>query len=409
MNLSSRSKVAWIAIITGVTVMGDAMLFIVLPLYWQDFGLTEIWQIGVLLSINRFIRLPLNPFVGYFYKHFQLRTGVFIALILAVITTLSYGIFEGFWMLVIMRALWGVAWSFIRLGGFLTVIDVTTDNNRGWHMGMYNGLWGLGGLTGMLAGGFLVDQTSILFVTVIFSFISLLAIPVAWFVVPPNKREKKDLSVHSSVPKTKWMTPFTVLVLATGITQGFIIMGLFNSTISPLLENVYQRPIQVGTIILGVATLAGTMQAIRWSWDPFIAPAIGKMIDQRTFIYPIILVPLIGGSILLSAMAYTSSIAMLILLIFLFQLLSTIFTTTTDTLAARAAVRTDRVKMMTAHTIVVDVGSALGPMVSFIILMYLPLSAVYIFASFLMITLAIFWIVFRRLELETTHAQSNIS
>ncbi|WP_317958275.1 MFS transporter [Oceanobacillus kimchii] len=109
MNFSSRSKVAWIAIITGVAVMGDAMLFIVLPLFWQDFGLTEIWQIGVLLSINRFIRLPLNPLVGFFYKHFQLRTGVFIALILAVITTLSYGIFEGFWMLVIMRALWGVA------------------------------------------------------------------------------------------------------------------------------------------------------------------------------------------------------------------------------------------------------------------------------------------------------------
>ncbi|GAA5417513.1 hypothetical protein Pryu01_02587 [Paraliobacillus ryukyuensis] len=84
---SARTEVIGIAILTGIAVMGDAMLFIVLPIYWVDFGLTAIWQIGALLSINRFIRLPINPLVGYFYQRFSLRTGIWIAFILTILST----------------------------------------------------------------------------------------------------------------------------------------------------------------------------------------------------------------------------------------------------------------------------------------------------------------------------------
>ncbi|WP_413374787.1 MFS transporter [Alkalihalobacillus sp. 1P02AB] len=408
MGLTSKSRVIAIALVTAVAVMGDAMLFIVLPLYWQDFGLTSIWQIGLLLSINRFIRLPLNPLVGYFYKHFQLRTGVFIALILAVITTFSYGVFQDFWSLLMMRALWGVAWSFVRLGGFLTVIDVTTDQNRGWHVGLYNGLWGLGGLVGMLAGGFLVDQTSIFFVTTSFAVIAALAIPVVWFVVPKGKGEPEEKKVVAKTMKKKWVTPFVVLVLCTGLTQGFIVMGLFASTISPLIETVYFGDWQIGTVVIGVATLAGIMQALRWSWDPFVAPLIGRKLDEMTSVLPILLFPLLGGALLFFNLAFTDQIVSLLLFIVLFQLLSTMFTTTTDTLATRAAVRTDRVKMMTAHTVVVDVGSALGPLISFLLLMYYPVSFIYIMAAVILLLLAVSWVKFRKFEIYEAEEKNYI-
>ncbi|MFD1130552.1 hypothetical protein ACFQ3J_20610 [Paenibacillus provencensis] len=45
-----------IAIITAICLFGDAMLYAVLPVYSKDFGLTALWQVGLLLSINRFIR-----------------------------------------------------------------------------------------------------------------------------------------------------------------------------------------------------------------------------------------------------------------------------------------------------------------------------------------------------------------
>lgn len=156
--MSSKSRVVAIALITAVAVLGDAMLFIVLPLNWEEFGLTAVWQVGVLLSINRFVRLPITPLIGLFLqKKFDVRVGMVVAVCLAGISTLFYGLSSGFIVLLIMRIFWGIAWSFIRLGGLLTVVSLSQDTNRGNLMGLYNGLWGLGGLTGMLAGGVFVD------------------------------------------------------------------------------------------------------------------------------------------------------------------------------------------------------------------------------------------------------------
>ncbi|MFD2043594.1 MFS transporter [Ornithinibacillus salinisoli] len=390
---ATKRRVVGIALITAVAVLGDAMLFIVLPLYWQDFGLTAIWQIGILLSINRFIRLPINPLVGLFYKHFQMRTGVFIAIVLAVITTASYGFLHQFWLLLFMRALWGVAWSLLRLGGFLTVIDVTEDHNRGQYVGLYNGLWGIGGLIGMLAGGILVDQTSIPFVTTLFAVIGLFMIPIVWYLVPVAKNTEDEQNKQEE-KKVKWFSSYVQMVLLTGIAMGFIVFGLFASTLSPLIERAYVNEWTLSQVTIGAATLAGIVQAIRWSWDPFLAPLLGRILDKSTSLLKILLIPLFGGGILFIALGSIRTIVLLLAALLIFQLISTMFVTTTDTIATSAASQTDSVKVMTAHTVAVDIGAALGPLASFIILEFYSLSAVYYVAGFLLILLGIGWIVF---------------
>ncbi|MFC7439758.1 MFS transporter [Laceyella putida] len=63
----------------------------------------------------------------------------------------------GFWLLFIMRCIWGIAWTFLRLGAYFVILDVSSQDNRGYYMGVYNGLYRLGSLVGMLLGGFLAD------------------------------------------------------------------------------------------------------------------------------------------------------------------------------------------------------------------------------------------------------------
>ncbi|WP_267206656.1 MFS transporter [Salinibacillus xinjiangensis] len=393
--MSAKKRVVGIALITAIAVMGDSMLFVVLPIYWQDFGLRALWQIGVLLSINRFIRLPINPLVGMFYQKFQLRTGVLIALGLTVLTTMSYGILQHFWLLVLMRALWGVAWSLLRLGGYLTVIDVANDQSRGQYVGLYNGLWGIGGLVGMLAGGLLVDQTSILFVTSLFGALGVLAIPAVWFLVPVSRRtDQEDNKETSTISKSKWVSKYVVMVLVTGVAMGFIVFGLFASTLSPLIERVYMNEWNLLQMTIGAATLAGIVQAIRWGWDPFVAPLIGKWLDASKTMLRILLIPLFGGGLLFIVLGNLQSLFILLIALLIFQLLSTMFVTTTDTLAASAAAQTDRVKIITAHTIVVDIGAALGPLISFIIIEFYSLTTVYYIAGMLLILLGVGWLYF---------------
>ena len=397
--MTDKRKVIGIALITAITVMGDAMLFIVLPLYWQDFGLTAIWQIGVLLSINRFVRLPITPLVGLFYSKFDIRTGVLISVACAALSTLSYGLLQGFWLLLLARMLWGIAWSFVKLGGMLTVVTFSTEKTRGKYMGMYNGLWGLGGLVGMLAGGFLVDQLSNIFVTVLFALAAVAVFPFIVKLVPKNNKniDEGKSTASNDLPERKKQTilnPYILLVILTGGTMGFITMGIFASTLSPLIEQSYHAHWSLFGIVIGAATLAGMIQAIRWAWDPLFAPIIGSFVDKSKNKYNWILLPLSLGSIAFLIIGRVESFALLLITIMFFQMVSTGLLTITDTLAGDAAARSNPVKMMTLHTVAVDLGAAIGPLISFIIIDLYGISAVFYLSSLVMLLVAVSWIVF---------------
>ncbi|WP_099159965.1 MFS transporter [Virgibacillus ndiopensis] len=392
--MTAKKRVVGIALLTGLAIMGDSMLLIVLPIYWRDFGLTAIWQIGALLSINRFIRLPINPFIGLFYQKYQLRTGLLIAIFLAIISTFSYGVLHNFWFLFFARALWGIAWSLLRLGGYLTVIEVATQTTRGKFVGLYNGIWGLGGLVGMLGGGLVVEQTSVIFVTTIFALVGICAIPIIFLFVPISKQKVEN--DQTGVQSKKGFSSYVWLVLITGLTMGFIIFGLFASTLSQLIERSYTTEWTVGGIIIGAATIAGFIQAIRWGWDPFVASAIGKRLDVARTQINFLFIPLLVGGILLIILGIYQPIEMLIGFLLIFQLLSTMFVTTTDTLATNAAATTNSIKIITAHTVVVDVGAALGPFIAFIVIQFFSLTTVYLVASSILFCLAFSWFVFQQ-------------
>nr|WP_307554137.1 MULTISPECIES: hypothetical protein [unclassified Paenibacillus] len=117
------------------------MLYVVLPIHWYDVGLTSLIEVGILLSVNRFVRLPLGPLIGWLYKKNSIRNGVFLAVFLAGMTTLLYGWVDGFYSWLILRCIWGVAWSLLRLGSYFMILELSDDLNRGYFMGTYNGLY----------------------------------------------------------------------------------------------------------------------------------------------------------------------------------------------------------------------------------------------------------------------------
>ncbi|GAB2547397.1 MFS transporter [Gracilibacillus alcaliphilus] len=361
--------------------------------------MTAIWQIGVLLSVNRLIRLPITPVVGLFYRKFSIRTGVLISVACACISTLSYGLVSGFVLLLLARVLWGIAWSFIKLGGMLTVVTFSNENNRGRLMGMYNGLWGLGGLAGMLAGGFLVDQLSIPIVTTTFALASFLIFPLVFIMIPKSNSNKEEEPSNQSQPshvqdKMTMRHPYIVLIILTGGTMGYITMGVFNSTISPLIEQSYQTEWTIFGAVIGAATLAGLIQAVRWAWDPFFAPVIGAAVDKSKYKQYVIFLPLILGSLAFLIIGRVESMFILLIVVLCFQLISTGFITIIDTLAAEASVQTNPVKMMTFHTVVVDCGAAIGPLVAFFIMDWSGLSAVYYLSAFVMLFVSLLWFIY---------------
>jgi len=113
-----KTQVIAVALVTVFCLLGDSMLYIVLPIYWREAGLQSLWEVGILLSVNRLVRVPLGPLVGKWYERSGGRMGLAIAVVLAFVTTVSYGL-QGFWVWLVMRSVWGLpgrfcGWALIR-------------------------------------------------------------------------------------------------------------------------------------------------------------------------------------------------------------------------------------------------------------------------------------------------------
>ena len=147
-DAAARRLARSMAVVSAFCLTGDTMLYIALPLFWQECGLTALWQVGVLLAVNRLVRLPLNPLVRLLYTRIDQRTGMALAVVLAASTTLLYGVARCFALWLLLRCLWGLAWTLLRLGSLFALMAASRKDNRGYLMGSYNGLVRLGSLLG---------------------------------------------------------------------------------------------------------------------------------------------------------------------------------------------------------------------------------------------------------------------
>ncbi|WP_256757640.1 hypothetical protein [Cohnella sp. WQ 127256] len=87
------------------------MLYIALPIHWKEAGLTSLVEVGILLSANRFIRLPLSPLISWLYTKLSIRGGLVAAIFIAGTTTFLYGYAQSFWFWLLLRCIWGMLGS----------------------------------------------------------------------------------------------------------------------------------------------------------------------------------------------------------------------------------------------------------------------------------------------------------
>ena len=94
----------------GIVWFGDAVIYVVLPLYAQAFGCDAL-MVGVLLSVNRVVRILGYGWVGPLARTYGSNVLTAAACAAGALSTLAYGVLSGFALLFIARMLWGAAWS----------------------------------------------------------------------------------------------------------------------------------------------------------------------------------------------------------------------------------------------------------------------------------------------------------
>ena len=78
-----------VSAVAGVSIFGDSLLYSVLPIYAGQLGI-PLAAVGIVLSINRWVRLVTNPLAARSFSQFGVFWPLLATMILSVITTFVY-------------------------------------------------------------------------------------------------------------------------------------------------------------------------------------------------------------------------------------------------------------------------------------------------------------------------------
>lgn len=361
-----KQPILLVSIATAISLIGDSMLYVVLPIYWEQAGLHSLWEVGILLSINRFVRLPLNPLIGWLYSRITLRTGLLLALAVAALTTLGYAAASGFAMWFALRVLWGAAWSFIRMGGYFTVIEHSENRNRGHHMGRYNGISRLGSLFGMLLGGVLASALGLQAVSLIFGLLGAAGFLFLLIRMPTDKTKPGTDKVKSGLREAAahLRTGSVLALLVSGLTVSMLFAGLHATLGLVIARNYGDAVLLPGLVVLEAAAFSGVLLAMRYSWDFAMSGWFGRKSDQAASRRAPTIVALAVCGIAYGLMPWHVPVYIWIAIVMLAMAASTALNTFLDATASDTAKSTSTVAVMTAYAVSTDLGAALGPAVS---------------------------------------------
>ena len=114
------------AAVLSIVLMGDALIYVVLPVSAEAFGISIVW-VGVLLSTNRFVRIVSYGAIAQATTAFGLRLATIVACIGGASSTVMYWLFDGGWLLLVARLLWGLSFAGLTL---TTLAYAVADRRR---------------------------------------------------------------------------------------------------------------------------------------------------------------------------------------------------------------------------------------------------------------------------------------
>ena len=259
-----------------------------LPTHTAEVGIS-LGCVGIILGVNRAVRLLLNGPVGLAYDRWPRRRLFLPAVFVGTLSTGIYAATRGFWPLFLGRLLWGLAWSGISVGGATMILDVTTRQDRGRWTGSYQ-IWFLfGAALGSLAGGTLTDWLGYGATMWAGAGLTGLGGLVALVLLPETRGARMavagDQDGGPARPATASLDVESSGRHATGGLWGaitlhslnrFALSGVTVATLGLLVQSQLQRS-HVG---LGVATLTGILMSAQMLVSMAAAVSTGTLSDR---------------------------------------------------------------------------------------------------------------------------------
>lgn len=370
-------RVVAVSTVLALTLLGDSLLYVVLPLHAAVLGLSG-FEVGLLLSGNRFVRMATNSGASWLMSRFPPGPPFTAAAALAAVTTAMYALTPQFLPFLLARLLWGLSFSMLRLGCFVTVLAESTHRSRGRLMGLYRSISRLGSFVAVIAGGAIFAAGGYRAAMLWMAGATILALPLAIWAGPAEaeaRLEKQAASVGTSSPRRPWRFPAVrlprmrltapsplVAVNWSAFALSFVARGVVTATIALFLQEAFGDRLGTGGAI-GVATLASWLIGVRWLADIALGTPLGALSDRvgrvrsavgwlvvsATAMLALALAPVVGVAVVASVILFIAASGL---------------GATLDATAGDLAPPGRRAQVMSAYADWSDLGAAFGPLLA---------------------------------------------
>jgi MFS family permease len=271
------------SLIAGVFLggVGGGVAFPTLPTLGTVLGISS-FMVGLILSMNRFVRLLMNTPAGQILDTVGIRRPMVVGFLLQGLVPFGYVLglhadhlpVSAATTFLLVRGLWGVGSAFVFVGAFSTVTHITTEDNRGKWVGYMRGGQSLGFPTGLVLGGVLSDVYGYEEAFVVAGAAGLFAAFVAFLVLPDVDA---DVEATSSLREVPALVTGDVRILTVGVVNfvvRFLFAGILLSTVV-----LYTRENGITLSLLSATGVSGVVMAVSVVFASVTTIAVGRVSD----------------------------------------------------------------------------------------------------------------------------------
>lgn len=335
----------------GIALPTDTVLYLLLPLYPAAFGVTLV-EAGLLLAVNRMIRIAGYGWVANAYQRGGPRTVCIAAVFGAVASSLGYAFLPAnVWWLTIARLIWGLSFAAMNIAVQALPTAETTGMVR--RSGRSRAIIAAGPMLGLLAGAALAGIIGPRAVFAVLAGVALFGLPFA-FMLPAGGGQAVRGAPRFGLPSTLDTWSFV---------QGMALDGLFVMGLAVLARHA--MPSHAGLA-------AGAAMALRYLAEVVLGPPAGVLAGRFGSLRLLVMLSC-ASAIALASIGFGMlwlGAAVVVLLRGLIQPLPA-------PAAAAAHPGAGRVPALARLATWRDLGAGAGPLVAGLLLPLLPFSLLY--------------------------------
>ena len=275
-----------VALVVAASLLGDTFLYTVLPVSAARLGVAPL-MVGIVLSVNRWVRLFTNPLAARLYARWPAGRLVLVAIVVSAASTALY--VEPAW------CVWGFAFSLLRLGSIVSAVDEAGEG-AGRRLGETRAIWGVGYLAGALYAPLAVEAVGWELAVAGAAVLTLVAGIGPAVVAAPWRR---TVAIEVGDVRIRLRDARLVLLLVIGAAQLAVSAGIQGVAGGLRIAELFPAGAGVLGVVIPATFIAGafvlTQRVAQVVWQPFAGRFADRAIDATFFAAAIVVAAGVGA------------------------------------------------------------------------------------------------------------------